>query len=175
MASAELSVVFSDDAPSPVHPAGQALHRIQEVRRLQGMSLRTAARQLRTDIRTIRAQEQATADLKLSDLMNWQRALDVPVAELIEESDEPLSRPVRERAAMVKIMKTAKSLLEAAGPGPAQRLAENLVDQLVSVMPELAAISPWPSVGQRRGLDEPGRIEELMVQNLAVGFADPGE
>jgi hypothetical protein len=76
---------------------------------------------------------------------------------------------------MVKIMKTAKSLLEAAGPGPTHRMAENLVDQLVSVMPELAAISPWPSVGQRRGLDEPGRIEERMVQNLAVAFADAGE
>ena len=60
MASAELSVVYSDDDQD--HPTrsvghGQALHRIQEVRRLQGMSLRTAARQLGTDIRSIRAQE----------------------------------------------------------------------------------------------------------------------
>jgi transcriptional regulator with XRE-family HTH domain len=89
MASAELSVVYSDDAARLSSPAGQALHRIQEVRRLQGMSLRTAARQLRTDIRTIRTQEQTTTDLKLSDLFKWQRALDVPVSELIEEGDEP--------------------------------------------------------------------------------------
>src|SRR5215510_8837417 len=98
MASAELSVVYSDDEshrPSRnVGQPGQSLHRIQEVRRLQGMSLRTAARQLETDIRSIRAQEQATTDLRLSDLYKWQRALDVPVSELLVDSDEPLSRPV---------------------------------------------------------------------------------
>jgi len=58
MASAELSVVYSDDSHTIRTPGepGQQLHRIQEVRRLQGMSLRTAARQLGTDIRSIRAQ-----------------------------------------------------------------------------------------------------------------------
>src|SRR6186997_2931230 len=99
LVSANFAVVSNDeDHKDTSGSVGGALHRIQEVRHLQGMSLRTAARQLRTDIRTIRAQEQATADLKLSDLLKWQRALDVPVSELIEESDEPLSRPVRERA-----------------------------------------------------------------------------
>src|SRR3989441_396555 len=102
MASAELSVIYSDDDHD--HPTrsvgpGQALHRIQEVRRLQGMSLRTAARQLGTDIRSIRAQEQATTDLRLTDIYNWQRALDVPISELLVDEDEPLSRPVRERGA----------------------------------------------------------------------------
>src|SRR6188508_2876083 len=98
MATAELSVVFSDLSPPPrtVGQPGQTLHRIQEVRRLQGMSLRTAARQLGTDIRSIRAQEQATSDLRLSDLYRWQQALDVPVSELLVEDDDPLSRPVAE-------------------------------------------------------------------------------
>jgi transcriptional regulator with XRE-family HTH domain len=163
MASAELSVVYSDDHDHPtrsVGKPGQALHRIQEVRRLQGMSLRTAARQLGTDIRSIRAQEQATSDLRLSDVYNWQRALDVPVAELLVDESESLSRPVRERAAMLKIMKTARSLVEAAHPGPAKRMAENLVEQLLDLMPELKEVSPWHSVGQRRSLDEMGRIAE---------------
>src|SRR3954453_22803443 len=117
MASAELSVIYSDDDHDQgmrSAGSGQPLHRIQEVRRLQGMSLRTAARQLDTDIRSIRAQEQATSDLKLSDLYRWPRALEVPVSELLVDSEEPLSRPVRERAAMVKVMKTARSLLETA-------------------------------------------------------------
>jgi hypothetical protein len=39
-------------------------------------------------------------------------------------------------------------------------LAERLIDQLLDVMPELAGISGWPSVGQRRTLDELGRIAE---------------
>ena len=162
MATAELSVVFSDLSPPPrtVGQPGQTLHRIQEVRRLQGMSLRTAARQLGTDIRSIRAQEQATTDLRLSDVYNWQRALDVPVSELLVDEDEPLSRPVRERAAMLKIMKTARSLVESAPAGPVRRMADNLVEQLLEIMPELKEVSPWHSVGQRRSLDEMGRIAE---------------
>ena len=127
MASAELSVVYSDDhhdGPARITgQPGQALHRIQEVRRLQGMSLRTAARQLGPDIRSIRAQEQATTDLRLTDIYNWQRALDVPISELLVDEDEPLSRPVRERGAMLKIMKTARSIVESAPSGPARRMA----------------------------------------------------
>jgi len=170
MTSAEFSVVFSDESHrppcSPSQP-GRPLHRIQEVRRLQGMSLRTAARQLQTDIRSIRAQEQASTDLRLSDLYKWQRALDVPVAELLVDEDEPLSRPVRERAAMVKVMKTARSLLETAPPGALRRMAENLVEQLLELMPELAEVSAWHSVGQRRSLDEMGRIAEQPICDAA--------
>jgi transcriptional regulator with XRE-family HTH domain len=162
MATAELAVIYSEvEADRPSKRSGRqghSLHRIQDVRRLQGMSLRTAARQLGTDIRSIRAQEQATTDLKLSDLYKWQRALDVPVAELLVEDDEPLSRPVRERAQMVKIMKTARSLVEATTAGPARRMAENLVEQMLELMPELKEVSPWHTVGQRRSLDEMGRI-----------------
>jgi transcriptional regulator with XRE-family HTH domain len=171
MASAELSVVYSDDdndhSTHRVGLPGHALHRIQEVRRLQGMSLRTAARQLGTDIRSIRAQEQATTDLRLSDLYNWQRALEVPVSELLVDEDAPLSRPIRERSAMLKIMKTARSLVESSMPGPARRMAENLVEQLLELMPELKDVSPWHSVGQRRSLDELGRIAEQPI-------GDPG-
>lgn len=166
MASAELSIVYSDDSNHSAcgvpHP-GQALHRIQEVRRLQGMSLRTAARQLDTDVRSIRAQEQATTDLKLSDLYRWQQALEVPVAELLVEADEPLSRPVRERSSLLKVMKTARAIVELAHPGPARRMAENLVEQLVEIMPELAEVSAWHSVGQRRSLDDMGRIAEQPI------------
>jgi len=179
MASAELSVVYSDDehngpSCSAGHP-GQLLHRIQEVRRLQGMSLRTAARQLGTDIRNIRAQEQATTDLRLSDLYNWQRALDVPVSELLVDEDEPLSRPVRERGAMLKIMKTARSIVESAADQPTRRMAENLVEQLLALMPELKEVSPWHSVGQRRSLDEMGRIAEQPVGDPGLYFREACE
>jgi transcriptional regulator with XRE-family HTH domain len=179
MASAELSVVYSDDdhnhAGPPMGQAGQALHRIQEVRRLQGMSLRTAARQLGTDIRSIRAQEQSTTDLKLSDVYNWQRALDVPVSELLVDEDESLSRPVRERGAMLKIMKSARSIVESAPAGPARRMAENLVEQLLELMPELKEVSPWHSVGQRRSLDEMGRIAEQPLGDPSMFYRDACE
>jgi transcriptional regulator with XRE-family HTH domain len=175
MAGAELSVVYDDlgHPPRNTGQPGQMLHRIQEVRRLQGMSLRTAARQLGTDIRSIRAQEQSTTDLRLSDLYNWQRALEVPVSELLVDDDGPLSRPVRERGAMLKIMKTARSLVEATQSGPARRMAENLVEQLLDLMPELREVSPWHSVGQRRSLDEMGRIAEQPIGD--PGFYHDGE
>ena len=39
-------------------------------------------------------------------------------------------------------------------------MAENLVEQLLDLMPELKEVSPWHSVGQRRSLDEMGRIAD---------------
>src|SRR5256886_17527893 len=100
MASAELSVVYSDDdqdhSTRSAGP-GQALHRIQEVRRLQRMSLRTAARQLGTDIRSIRGQDQTSTDLRLSDFYKLQRALGVSVSVLLSDENEPVLRYVRER------------------------------------------------------------------------------
>jgi transcriptional regulator with XRE-family HTH domain len=172
MATAELSVVHLDAATVPARERnlepGRPLHRIQDVRRLQGMSLRTAARQLGIDVRSIRAQEQASSDLRLSDLYRWQRALEVPVGELLVDDDEPLSRPVRERAQLVKIMKTARSLAETVNHSAAQRMAENLIEQLQELMPELAEVSPWHSVGQRRSLDEMGRIAEQPISDDAI-------
>jgi transcriptional regulator with XRE-family HTH domain len=178
MASAELSVVYSDDNEGRFRGAGQPgqpLHRIQEVRRLQGMSLRTAARQLGTDIRSIRAQEQATTDLRLTDIYKWQRALDVPIGELLVDEEESLSRPVRERGAMLKIMKTARSIVDTASDGPTRRMAENLVEQLLDLMPELKEVSPWHSVGQRRSLDEMGRIAEQPLGDPSYYYRDACE
>lgn len=171
MATAELSVVHLDVVPvrPSSHEPGRPLHRIQEVRRLQGMSLRTAARQLGTDVRSIRAQEQASTDLKLSDLYRWQEALEVPIGELLVEDNEPLSRGIRERSQLVKIMKSARALLETAESNSTRRMAENLVEQLTELMPELAQISPWHSVGQRRSLDEMGRIAEQPIADDAFG------
>jgi transcriptional regulator with XRE-family HTH domain len=176
MATAELSIVHMDVAPvRPSHEPGRSLHRIQEVRLQQGMSLRTAARQLGTDVRSIRAQEQAQADLKLSDLYRWQEALEVPIGELLVEDDEPLSRSIRERSQLVKIMKSARAILETAETVATRHMAENLVGQLTELMPELAEVSPWHSVGQRRSLDEMGRIAEQPISDDMFGSRDYGD
>ena len=44
-----------------------------------------------------------------------------------------------------------------------RRMAEMLVEQLTQIMPELAHIAPWHSVGHRRGLDDFGRIAEQPI------------
>jgi transcriptional regulator with XRE-family HTH domain len=139
------------------------LHRIRTVRRQQGISLRTAARHLGSNVRETRDQENESSDLRLSDLYRWQEALEVPLEELLVESDRPLSRPVKERARMVRVMKTASAILEVAPQGQVRRFAQMLVDQLVDLMPELKDVGPWHSVGQRRSLEEYGRIMEQRI------------
>lgn len=167
MAIAEWSV-YPDALATPI-PGGQPvpdqLHRIQEVRCRQGMSLRSAARQLGTDIRSVRAQEQPGCDLRLSDLYRWQAALDVPIDELLVDTSATLSRPVAERAKLVRIMKTAQTLRDTATVPSQRRMAENLVEQLIDLMPELAQVSPWHTVGVRRSLDDLGRIAEQTIND----------
>jgi transcriptional regulator with XRE-family HTH domain len=153
-------------------PTRRIFHRIREVRVQQGVSLRTVARHMDSDVRTVRQEEEETTDLKLSQLYEWQRVLEVPVTELLSESDESLSRPILERARMVRVMKTAQAILEKAPNAPIKRMAQMLVEQLTEVMPELETVSPWHSVGQRRSLDDLGRIAEQTVS--LDSFSDLG-
>jgi len=72
------------------------LHRIADVRRRQGISVRSAARRMHTSIDQVRRQEEPANDMLLSELLRWQRALDVPLADFVRifrtfdcESHEP--------------------------------------------------------------------------------------
>lgn len=143
-------------------------HRVRMVRNQQGVSLRSVARQTGKDIRTLRQEEEESSDLTISDLQQWQRALGVPIAELLEEADGCLSRPVLERARLVRLMKTAAAILEQSKESGIQRMAEMLVQQLIEVMPELEHISAWHQYGQRRGLDEFGRVVERSISDDAL-------
>jgi hypothetical protein len=136
------------------------LHRVAEVRRLQGVSLRAARQALGVSSEEIRLQENENYDLLLSELYRWQQLLDVPVAELLAEPCLQLSQPISKRAALVKVMKTAGSILESAQQPGVRTLAQRLIDQLLEVMPELDGVSAWPAVGQRRTMEEYGRIME---------------
>ncbi|HVA49352.1 MAG TPA: hypothetical protein VNH11_23505 [Pirellulales bacterium] len=147
-------------AVNGVSGPSRPLHRIQEVRRQQGVSLRRVGQVLRTDVRELRREEQSGTDLTISRLYQWQEALEVPVADLLVDSGAPLSAPVMERARLVRIMKTVAAIREKAQNASIERLAETLVDQMLEIMPELAGINPWHSVGQRRSLEEFGRIVE---------------
>jgi len=155
----------------PSTPAPGRFHRIQEIRRREGMSLRSAARQLGCDTKTVRLQEQSSTDLKISDLHRWQKALDVPLAELLVESEDSLSGPVMERARMVRLMKTAAAIKERAEGTPIGRLAEMLSEQILEIMPELSDVGPWHSVGQRRTSTDLGRVFERQF-SLTPGGGD---
>ena len=161
--------------PAFTTPPGKRMHRIRTVRRLQGVSLRSAARQIGLDVRRLRAQENETNDLHISDLLKWQKALDVPVSELLEEPETQLSRPVLERAQMIRLMKTAQAILERSNSTSIRRMAEMLVSQLTEIMPELKQVGPWHSVGQRRSLNELGRVAENTISTDHMMSAYHGE
>ena len=82
----------------------------RQVRRLQGISRRTVARRLNVEVEQVRQQERETTDLTLSVLYAWQKALDVPVAELLVESGDTLASPILERSQLVRIMKTVLAI-----------------------------------------------------------------
>lgn len=160
MSLAHLS--FPDSGVVPEEPIGmpvhdRPLHRLAEIRRRQGVTRRTIARRLNTDIGTIKSQEEPDADLRLSILYAWQEVLDVPVSELLVETEEPLSMPVLKRAQLVRIMKTAAAIFERSQQPSIRRMAEMMVEQLCEIMPELSGVSPWHAVGRRRTQDELGQ------------------
>ncbi len=139
------------------------LHRLATVRQQQGVSHRNVARRLKLDMKTVRKQEDETTDLPLSMLYAWQQVLDVPIAELLIDSEAPLSPPVMERARLVKLMKTAMAIQEKAETNSMKRLVTMLIEQLVEMMPELKDVGPWHAVGQRRTLDDYGKVVERSV------------
>lgn len=143
------------------------LHRLSTVRRQQGISLRNVARRLNAEMSVVRQQEEETTDLPLSVLYEWQKVLEVPVTELLMDSNAPLSPPVMERARMVKVMKTVAAMAEKANTPSLKRLLQMLCNQLLEIMPELTDVAPWHSVGQRRTLEEYGRaVERQMPDNM---------
>jgi transcriptional regulator with XRE-family HTH domain len=163
------SVVFSnvDDAMIYSLPLGQPLpeetgrlHRLRSVRQSEGISRRAMARRLNTDVQSVTRQEDESADLPLSTLYRWQAALGIPIEELLVETGAELSPPVLERSQMLRLMKTAMSIVEQAKQLGIRRMGQNMVDQLLEIMPELAGVGAWPSVGQRRSLKELGQAAQ---------------
>lgn len=155
--------------PVPVAESKRPLHRIADVRKRQGISVRSVARRMHTSIDQVRRQEEPDCDLPLSDLLRWQEALEVPVADLLVESESPLSEPVLTRARLLRIMKTVKAIKETATSSSIQRFATMLESQLVEVMPELKDVSAWHSIGQRRSPNELGRIAERPLPDSFFG------
>ncbi|MGD0655576.1 MAG: helix-turn-helix transcriptional regulator [Thermoguttaceae bacterium] len=151
------------DVPVPAirHP----LHRLAAVRLQQGISRRTIARRLNIDLAAVRAQEDETSDITLSQLYEWQKVLEVPLGELLIEADDSLSAPVLLRSQLVRLMKSVLAIQENAKQESIRRMAQTLIDQLLQIMPELSGVGPWHAVGQRRRLDELGVAAERRLSD----------
>lgn len=149
------------------------MHRLKAVRHREGVSQSTVARRLGVSLGQVKWQEEETSDLPLSTLLQWQQVLQVPLAELLTETDEPLSGPVMQRAKLVRLMKTARAISERARQQSIQRMAQVLVEQLVELMPELEDVTPWPEVGQPRTLSELGQVvHRRLSDDLLKGLSD---
>lgn len=168
-----------DDLPDPGKPCRgapprrrarhQRFHRLAEVRNQQGVTLRNMARRLGLDMAEVRRQENERTDLRVSELLDWQEVLEVPIAELLVEADGQLSGPVLQRSRMVKLMKTAAAIREQVAGTSAERLADMLIGQILEIMPELRDVTPWHNVGQRRTLDDVGRAARFPVADDVFG------
>ena len=132
------------------------MQRLAAVRRQQGVSRRTVARRLNIDVEQVQQQECETADLPLSVLYAWQKVLEVPVAELLVEAGDGLASPILERSQLVRLMKTVRAMAEQARQESIRRMAQTMAAQLIEMMPELADVGPWHTVGKRRRLNELG-------------------
>ena len=142
-------------------PSGKKkLHQLGEARRRQGLSVRCVAQRLNMTVGEVRAQEDESTDLLLSELYRWQAVLEVPIEELLHEPQDALSPRVMTRARMLRVMKTARALRSHARSESEHRLAKLLISQLIEIMPELREVAAWPAVGHRRTADELGRIAE---------------
>lgn len=146
-------------------------NRIAIVREQQGISQRTMARRLGIDLRAYQALEAPSNDLQLSQLVALQAALDVPLVDLLEDS-QALSRPVAERAKMIKVMKTAVALRETPTNVRIERMVQTLCTQLIDIMPELAEVSGWPQFGSRRGKAALGKALSQPISTADLGLSD---
>ena len=144
--------------------SAQHLHRLKSARLNAGVSLRAMARRMKVPVSVAKAEEDGKRDMYISDLHRWQEALQVPLHELIEPPSNSLSEPIRQRACMIRLAKTAKTLLRNCSQERQRLLAERMVDQLQELMPELEEIGTWPE-GTGRSRDDLGRVGYEITTN----------
>ena len=131
-------------------------HQIEQVRINQEMSIQTCARKLGISVQEARRQERPTTDLTISQLMAWKEVLDVPLSELVGPFEDELQNPIRNRAKLLKVMKSAKYIHQHTRESRIRTMAENQIDQILEIVPEFETVSPWPEVGQSHEARQPG-------------------
>ena len=122
----------------------------------QGVTLRNVARITGIEMRVVRLQENPESDLRISDLMLWQKVLEVPIQELLVEGNGQLSGPVLERSRILKLMKTATAIKEHTIGTTAEQYVNMLIGQILEIMPELSDVKPWTINSHRRSIDDLG-------------------
>ena len=155
------SGVVSQSHPSPHDQAERSdlrRHFILETLKTQGMTLATCAKRLGVSLEEAERQAEPYSNLTLEQLFAWSDALDAPISELLP-FDLTTSDPIRNRALMLRIVKTARQLQNLSRNTTLEYAATSLVDQLIELVPEYAVVEPWSSVGKSRVAKSEGLLE----------------
>jgi hypothetical protein len=78
------------------------------------------------------------------------------------------------RAKLLRVMRTAVTILERTRNPATRRMSQFMVEQLVEIMPELKDTTPWPSVGKRRSRRELGRAAQFRLPPDVMKDLDQG-
>lgn len=166
--------VHTDSAPAAApRKTGEAkvYHAIAQVREREGVSIQKCAKLLGISVEEARRQENPATPLTAAQLGEWQRVLKVPLSELLGTEVDELDDPIRHRAEMLTIMKSAKSLRGMVRRPSEREMADNLIGQIVKLMPELETVSAWPKVGQSHEACRFGRAATDEFAPVSPGYS----
>ncbi len=142
------------------------LHRLQEIRNQQDISIRSLSRRMNVTASEVRMQEDPDFDLRLSTLYRWQQALGVPAAELLVEAGDGLSAPIQLRARLLRMMKTIATILDQPQSDRTTNLIANLKNDILEVMPEVKNVDRWHGSSS----DRSGDIAAAVLRQIDDAF-----
>jgi transcriptional regulator with XRE-family HTH domain len=111
------------------------LHRIAAVRRREGLSLQDASEILGIPVDFVVWQERETSDLQLDELWAWQRALDVPVEDLLIDPYSPMPSTAVTQKQIHRAMKTTLAIAHRTASFRIQRMAKRIAELLLEIVP----------------------------------------
>ena len=140
-------------------------HQIRTVRLRERLSLKSASRRLSLTMSDLRDSEDETNDIRLSTLYAWQSVLSVPVSELVIDADVALSEPIRQRACLLRIAKTANTIRKKSHDESMRALADTLITQLAEIVPEVNEIGTWPDGRKSRSSSDLGKVANWIAHD----------
>ena len=165
---------YSDRRPDHRHddPAwSRQWHRVRTVREREQVSVNALARRTKLKESVLEQIENEGFDMPVSMLYRLAEGLRVPINELLLQREGTSSDPIRQRACLLRIARTAHTILAKCRHKTTRHLAQTLVDQLIELMPELAEAGTWPEVGKRRSPTDVPRMEERVYSAFPSGLA----
>lgn len=146
------SPVEPDLRRKPGLPAQEKLHRLAEIRRREGISVRAMARRLGVTSTEVRRQERSFTDIPLRVVAEWAAALRMPIGELVADANDGLPPHLHRRANLLRAMKAARAIERRAKEKTVRLLAADISQRLLAVMPELVEVSAEQDLAEKRQL-----------------------